>query len=117
LAREQRHKVVIDGCDQSFDCVESDSLLAGMVRMGRRGIPLGCRGGGCGVCKVEVVAGVYEVEKMSRDHVSAEDERMGRVLACRVRPRSDIVLTVIGGMKKAFGVRKGDERPQSKEER
>jgi ferredoxin len=38
---------------------------------------------------------------MSREHVSEDDEREGRVLACRVRPCSDVHLTVIGKMKKS----------------
>jgi hypothetical protein len=38
---------------------------------------------------------------MSRAVVSAEEEAEGTVLACRVRPASDIALTVIGKMKKS----------------
>lgn len=117
MTRGKQHRVVITGSEAFFDCPETMSLLAGMVKLGRRGIPIGCRGGGCGVCKVEIVAGSYEASTMSRDHVSVNDERQGCVLACRVHPRSDIVLTVIGGMKKVFGHKHGAERTQSKEER
>ena len=37
---------------------------------------------------------------MSRDYVSPEDEAADRVLACRVRPTSDIRLKVLGKMAK-----------------
>lgn len=57
-------------------------------------IPVGCRGGGCGVCRVHIVSGDYESKKMSRAHISEADEKKGVVLACRVIPRSDLVITL-----------------------
>lgn len=60
---------------------------------------MGCRNGGCGVCKVQIVQGQYVSRVMSRDHVSAEDEAKW-ALSCRVRPASDITLRVLGTMKK-----------------
>ncbi|WP_407280642.1 2Fe-2S iron-sulfur cluster-binding protein [Aromatoleum evansii] len=92
--------VTIEDTSERYDCAPDESLLAGMVRLGRRGIPAGCCGGGCGVCKVEIIAGVFEARAMSRDHVSADDEAQGRVLACRVYPRSDVSLRVLGKMHK-----------------
>ena len=37
---------------------------------------------------------------MSREYVSAEDEAADRVLACRVRPTSDLRIHVLGKMSK-----------------
>jgi ferredoxin len=84
-----------------FSCPDDKSVLEGMVRLGRRGIPLGCRGGACGVCKVEVLSGRYVQKPMSRCHVDADDEREGRVLACRISPSSDLEIRVVGNMKRA----------------
>ena len=70
-----------------------------MARLGRRGIPLGCRGGGCGVCKVQITQGSYEAKVMSQAHVSAEEQAQDIVLACRIMPHSDICLQVLGKMK------------------
>ena len=86
---------------ECFPCNSGQSVLEGMVQLGRRGIPAGCRGGACGVCKVEVVSGSLERKMMSRSHVSEEDERNGRVLACRISPGSDLALRVIGGMRRS----------------
>ena len=96
-----RFDVVIEDTGESFRCADSRSLLEGMEALGRKGIPVGCRNGGCGVCKVQVSSGTYASRVMSREHVSEEDERCGRVLACRVRPTSDVRLTVIGKMKES----------------
>lgn len=94
------HNIRIEDTGEVYRCREDENLLLGMERLGRRGIPVGCRGGGCGVCKIAIQAGEYQRRVMSRAYVSAEEEAAGIVLACRVRPLSDIVLSVIGKMKK-----------------
>jgi len=93
-------KVCIAETGECFNADPARSVLESMFVLGRRGIPKGCCGGGCGVCKVEVLAGSYEAKAMSRAHVSAVEQEAGRVLACRVFPRSDLELRVLGGMRK-----------------
>lgn len=96
-----KHYVLIEDTGERYPCADSESVLEGMARLGRRGIPLGCRGGGCGVCKVRVLSGDYESRVMSRQHVSAEEAASGCVLACRILPQSDLHLQVIGKLRKA----------------
>ncbi len=96
-----KHRVTVLDTDESYVCGRDESLLAAMVRLGRRGIPSGCHGGGCGICKIRVDVGTYRTRIMSREHVSEEDKRAGRVLACRTYPRSDIRLKVLGKMRKS----------------
>ena len=67
------HMVRIEEAGVSYACAPRESLLEGMHRLGLRGIPVGCRGGGCGVCKIEVLAGEFHTRAMSRDHVSDDD--------------------------------------------
>ncbi|WP_020656192.1 2Fe-2S iron-sulfur cluster-binding protein [Massilia niastensis] len=83
---------------ESFQCLAGETLLQGMARLGRKGIPVGCLNGGCGICKVHIVSGEYECGAMSRAHVAEEDICHGVVLACRARPRSDVQLKVVGKM-------------------
>ncbi|MDD3445523.1 MAG: 2Fe-2S iron-sulfur cluster binding domain-containing protein [Zavarzinia sp.] len=97
-----KHRIAIPETGEDFLCDEHQSVLEGMVRLGRRGIPAGCRGGGCGICKIEVVDGNYKPEVMSRQHVTEDDQHHGRVLACRIRPQGDLVVRVIGKMNKAW---------------
>lgn len=94
------HTITIEETGERYRCSELETLLVGMEKLGKRGIPVGCRGGGCGVCKIEIVSGTYSKRVMSRDHVSVEEEARDVVLACRVRPSGDIVLRVLGQMKK-----------------
>ena len=99
-------KVVIPETGESFICKDQEALLAAMVKIGRKGIPVGCLNGGCGVCKVRVVQGVCEATgPISRAHVSAEEEGNHITLACRATPSADsevVVLEILGKMKKSF---------------
>ena len=92
--------VTIEDTGETYRCSDRQSLLAGMESLGKKGIPVGCRGGGCGVCKITVTAGAYQKRKMSREHVTEEEEAQGTVLACRVMPAGDLRLKVVGMMKK-----------------
>ncbi len=95
------HAITIAETGESFRCDERKSVLEGMESLDKRGIPVGCRGGGCGVCKIEAVHGTFEKRVMSRAHISADEECAGIVLACRVRPTSAMTVRVLGQMKKA----------------
>ncbi|MCB1755846.1 MAG: 2Fe-2S iron-sulfur cluster binding domain-containing protein [Gammaproteobacteria bacterium] len=95
-----KYQILIEDIDVSYVCDESESVLQGMTRLGKKGIPVGCCGGGCGICKVEITRGEYSGKVMSRAHIGPEDEQQRRVLACRVWPRSDLRLRVLGRMKK-----------------
>lgn len=96
-----KYLIRIENTGESYLCAEDENVLRGMEALGRRGIPVGCRGGGCGVCKVHITHGEYEARKMSKAYVNDEELAEHVVLACRVYPRSELALTVIGKMTKA----------------
>ena len=88
----------------TYACATTESLLAGMLRLGRKGIPVGCVNGGCGVCKVRIVSGaVQSLGPVSRAHVSADEEAQGYTLACRVAPTEAVQLEVAARLRKPFG--------------
>jgi ferredoxin len=94
-------EVTILDTKETFRCRTNESLLTGMYRLGKRGIPVGCRSGGCSVCKVQIVSGAYApLRPMSREFISDQDLAEGRVLACCVRPLEEIALSVIGKLHK-----------------
>lgn len=94
--------VHIENCGSRFDCADGLDVLRGMEQLGRRGIPVGCRGGGCGVCKVRVLAGDYRTGVMSRACVSVEEQRDGYALACKLVPLGPLRIEVVGQMSQAF---------------
>src|SRR5438128_7264388 len=97
-ALDIRHKfaVTIAQTGECYPCGRDESLLCGMLRLGRKGIPVGCVNGGCGVCKVKVLQGSIErLGPISRAHVSVAEEAQGCTLACRVAPREPLRLEVM----------------------
>jgi len=96
----QYYTVTIAETQESYRCLDERSVLQGMEALGKKGIPVGCRQGGCGVCKVLVLQGSYSKRVMSRAHISAEEEAGGCVLSCRIKPTSDLRVSVVGSMKK-----------------
>ena len=67
-----------------------ESLLAAIERHDPASPMVGCRGGGCGVCRVQLLAGRVELGKMSRRFVTIDMERERYALACRVYPQGEI---------------------------
>ena len=89
------------GGDSSFICSDNQSLLAAMEKAGLAVVPVGCRGGGCGVCKIAIEQGEFKTGKMSKRHVSDEELAAGNVsLACRTYPESTLIIKPLG---KLFG--------------
>lgn len=72
-----------------------ESLVATLMAQyfGRRGRGafMGCREGGCGACKLELLEGVVAMRpNYSKDVLEDEERESGRFLACRARPITDI---------------------------
>ncbi|RTL50154.1 MAG: 2Fe-2S iron-sulfur cluster binding domain-containing protein [Rhodocyclaceae bacterium] len=94
------YKIKLSESGESFNCSSDQSILSGMEQIGRNVIPVGCRSGGCGICKLRISSGVVSKKIMSRTHISAKEEAEGYVLACRAFPRSDLEVQVVGLMQK-----------------
>jgi len=98
MARE-RFPITLEGHGSGHGFDDERVLVAleraqgfGQLKNMPRRLPVGCRRGGCGVCRVRVTGGDYRADLMSRAHVSAEDEAAGIVLACCIYPQSELYL-------------------------
>lgn len=91
----QAFEISID--DKLFFTCRSDSTVMRVMGEKRIGHKYhGCCGGGCGICKMKIVAGEYEItSRMSRAHVSWEEEAAGVVLLCCIQPRSNLKIQTI----------------------
>lgn len=90
------YQVTIENTGETFRCDGEINVLAAMEQACCHGIPVGCRNGGCGACKVRITAGSYQTRKMNRAVLSAAEEADSCVLACKTYPRSDIAVHVLG---------------------
>jgi|GEM_PF-608930 len=95
-ATDELFEIRIRGSECAVSCGKGEKVLSVLERVFRMpdcpSVRIGCRNGGCGVCRVRVFSGDYVTTKMSRDHVSKEEEAEGYALACRLYPKSDLVI-------------------------
>ncbi len=85
-------QVSVTNRQQVFKVPKGELLLLAMEKLNQRAIDVGCRGGGCGLCKVKVLQGDYQTKRMSKAHISEEEAALGFALACRLTPLSDLEL-------------------------
>jgi ferredoxin len=78
------------GSEKTFVCRSDETIMAAAERHNILQLKVGCRGGGCGVCKIKIISGSYEMGRMSKAHCNEQQKTEGIVLACRVKPTSDI---------------------------
>ena len=72
-----------------------EPVLAGLNRCGFTVRQVGCRRGGCGFCKLELVSGEVSYEKTVAASVLSDDEKAsGTCLTCRAVPDGDITLHI-----------------------
>lgn len=69
---------------REFTVAADESLLAAIEKIESRSGLIGCRNGGCGVCRVQIFGGRVRLGRMSRRFVSIDAERERFALACRV---------------------------------
>jgi ferredoxin len=95
----QRYTITIEDVGTAT-CYAHERVLVALERargFGRlpglsRKLPVGCRRGGCGICRARVVKGEYTFSPMSKAHVSEAEAAEGLVLCCSVYPLSDLSL-------------------------
>ncbi len=90
------HRVIVDVPGREpghISCPRGTSVLRAMVAAGLRHLPVGCRSGGCGVCRIRVEHGEYTLGRMSATQVDDTAAAQGVALACQLFPTSDLRIT------------------------
>ena len=76
---------------------DDETLLRALSRAGLR-YRVGCKRGGCGICKVQLKLGEVRYERPIADSVLTDDERVeGICLSCRAVPLTNIVIELQEG--------------------
>lgn len=69
-----------------------ETILAALTAAGF-GYRIGCRRGGCAICKVDLREGSVHYEKPVADNVlTPEEKATGTVLSCRAIPDGDVTI-------------------------
>ncbi len=81
------------GQSHQFSCVAKEDILSA-ARTSFVALPAGCRGGGCGMCKVKVIEGTFEKGLCSKAVLTAQDEEKNYTLACKTFPHSNMKIAI-----------------------
>ncbi|WCN39511.1 2Fe-2S iron-sulfur cluster-binding protein [Aneurinibacillus uraniidurans] len=85
------YNMYVRGQDKEIKASAQRTLLDAAAAA-RLPLLVGCKGGGCGVCKVRVVDGTIEHGFYSKSVLTDEERSVGYVLACQAKPLSDVTI-------------------------
>lgn len=89
--------VAVDGYDVELDCRAGESIMGTLSRHGFT-YRIGCRRGGCGFCKVDLLHGEVQYDRVVSAAVLSPAERDdGVCLSCRAVPVGDVVIRLSAG--------------------
>jgi ferredoxin len=78
---------------------DGETVLAALGRAGMR-YRIGCKRGGCGICKLQLVLGEVRYEKTVAETVLSDDEKVeGICLSCRAVPITNVIVELQEGDK------------------
>lgn len=84
--------VSIPALDEVIYLEPDETLLSGLYKAGYS-YTVGCKRGGCGICKVDVLDGDFSYNRPIAETVISADERTdGTCLSCRAVPDSDVTI-------------------------
>jgi ferredoxin len=93
---------------------EAETVLKALSRAGLK-YRVGCKRGGCGICKVQLVLGEVRYERPIAESVLSDDERVeGICLSCRAVPITNIAIELQEGdrLRKVLGFAYPNSAPQ-----
>jgi ferredoxin len=82
---------------ERIPAADGETVLAALGRAGLR-YRIGCRRGGCGICKLQLIAGEVRYEKPVAESVLSDDEKVaGICLSCRAVPITNVLIELQEG--------------------
>ena len=87
--------VYVEKTNVHWYCRRGQSIAEGADGAQRGHLLAGCRGGGCGVCKVQVKAGSVTMRPHGCNTLTESERSQGIVLACCAEPQSDIIIGIL----------------------
>lgn len=88
--------VTIEPTGERVHLAPGETILAGLYKAGYA-YTIGCRRGGCAICKVDAIEGEFGYERPIADTVITEEERRdGTCLSCRAVPEGDLTIKLRG---------------------
>jgi ferredoxin len=90
-AMSETYTITLLPIGEVLPCAREETVLGAILHSGAR-VYYGCTGGGCGVCKMRLIAGHLDYGRYSVAVLSEADRREGFFLSCQARPLSDLTI-------------------------
>lgn len=84
-------KLRIEGTGVVIETRDGEAILPALIRTGYS-YKFGCKRGGCGICKLDLVEGEIEYPVTVSQSILSEEEKETCVLSCRAVPTGDAVI-------------------------
>ncbi len=88
-------QVTVQNTGAVIDCPPDRPILHAAITAGID-FPYGCASGNCGACITEIRSGEVSLLPHSDTSLTSAQRAEGKTLACRARPRSDVILVWLG---------------------
>ena len=85
------YTITLNPIGDTVACRRDETVLSAIQRSGAR-IVFGCRGGGCGTCKMHLISGTVEHGRCSAAVLLEEEKGNGSFLSCQARALSDLTI-------------------------
>jgi len=85
------YTITLSPVGDAVACAPEESVLAAILSSGAS-VVFGCRGGGCGTCKMRLISGRVEHGRCSAAVLPEEEKEYGWFLSCRARALTDLTV-------------------------
>ena len=85
------YTITVAPLGEAIACRPGETVLSAILRSGAT-VAFGCRGGGCGTCKMRLLSGRMNHGRCSAAVLPAEEKREGAFLSCQAQPLSDLAV-------------------------
>ena len=85
------HSITLSPIGDTVVCRRDDTVLGAILRSGAK-VVFGCRGGGCGACKMRLGSGTVDHGRCSAAVLTAGEKENGFFLSCQARALSDLTI-------------------------
>ena len=98
MRRAGVYGIMLHPAGHSVACGRDEAVLSAILRSGAS-VVFGCRGGGCGTCKMRLQSGRVDHGRCSAAVLLEEEKESGWFLSCQARALSDLTIELTAANK------------------
>lgn len=92
------YTITLNPAGDAVACSPDETVLTAILGAGAS-VVFGCRGGGCGTCKMRVISGEVAHGRCSAAVLPEEEKQSGWFLSCQARALSDLTIELTAANK------------------